>query len=64
MKKRTKQKVSDWRRNLASTGGCPPVDIVLTPSEKELEEIMGPQLSGLPSSFDGDSKFAISVTSL
>ena len=64
MKKRTKQKVGDRRRNQVSTGGGPSQVIVLTPTEEKLEQIMGPQLSGLPSEFDGDSKFGTSITFL
>ncbi|CAG9773218.1 unnamed protein product [Ceutorhynchus assimilis] len=55
IKKRAKQKFADNKKYVIGTGGGPFKDLVIADTESDLHEILGTQLTGGTSKFDGDA---------
>ncbi|XP_050309771.1 uncharacterized protein LOC126745806 isoform X1 [Anthonomus grandis grandis] len=56
-KKRSKQKFADEKTYLRGTGGGPVKPKIIDDIDKQVKEIIGTQMTGFDSEFDGDSKY-------
>lgn len=54
-KKRSKQKFADQKTHLQGTGGGPVKPKIIDDIDKQVEEIIGTQMTGYHSEFGGDS---------
>ncbi|KAI4457563.1 hypothetical protein MML48_7g00015983 [Holotrichia oblita] len=64
IKKRTKKKLSDQKKDIFGTGGGPSEGIIISGVEKDIEDILGTQLTGLPSEFDNDVSQPIIISNI
>lgn len=61
MKKRSKKRFAEEKKYLYGTGGGPPRNDTITDIDTDIKEIIGPQMTGLISEFDGDQENTMGI---